>query len=253
MVENYETYNKSNQRQCDLDYYKNLNEFFDNSIGSNLDRLRAFPKYVPLPEIGRFLAKEKIFSQILNVQGSIIECGVHTGGGILTWAALSAIFEPYNHLRKVIGFDTFEGFPELDSNDLSTSNNSNLKIGGLKVDAYNDILKAKQLFDSFRPLGHIEKIQLVKGDACQTIPKFIEENKHLTVALLHLDFDIYKPTKIAIETLINRMPRGAIIVFDELNHPDWPGETQAVPDLIGVSNFEIKRFTFQPQISYAIL
>jgi len=250
--EEFNTYNKKNQRNSDLDYFENLNTYFDNSIGTNLDKLRSFPKYVPLPEIGRFLAREKIFNKILNVHGSIVECGVHTGGGLMTWGALSAIYEPINHIRKVIGFDTFAGFPDLHETD-QAGTNDNLKVGGLKASAMEDIEKSVSLFDSFRPLGHIQKIQLVQGDATKTIPEYILNNKHLVVALLYLDFDIYEPTKAAIEHLISRMPKGAVIAFDELNHPDWPGETQAVLDAIGIRNLKIERFPFQPQISYAVL
>lgn len=49
----------------------------------------------------------------LNIKGSIIECGVHQAGGVFTWAKLSSIYEPYNYHRKIIGFDTFKGFPSV--------------------------------------------------------------------------------------------------------------------------------------------
>lgn len=54
---------------------------------------------------------------MLNVHGSIVECGVLLGGGLMTWAVLSEIFEPINHLRRVIGFDTFSGFASIAPED----------------------------------------------------------------------------------------------------------------------------------------
>jgi hypothetical protein len=250
--ENFQMTSNLNHRESDLTYYRSLNDFWDNSIGNNLDKLRAFTKYVPLSEFPRLFARYEIFKKIINTHGNIVECGVHQGGGLMTWAILSSIFEPINHIRKVIGFDTFAGFPELVDED-NVEQNLNAKTGGLAVDSYQDLLEAINLYDNFRPLGHINKVQLIKGDASETIEKYINDNPHTIVALLYLDFDIYKPTKKAIELILPRMPKGAVIAFDELNNKDWPGETLAVLDTIGIRKLRIERFPFQPQISYAVL
>ena len=250
--EQFSMQNTSNQRPVDLDYYAGLNQYFDTSIGSNLDKLRAFTKYVPIGEMVKLFVKYELFKKILTVQGSIIECGVHQGGGLLTWGILSSIFEPVNHLRKIIGFDTFEGFAEMAEQD-KVGDNNHAKLGGLSVNAFEDLHKAIKLFDSVRPLGHINKIELVKGDATKTIEKYITDNPHLVVSMLYLDFDVYSPTKRALELLRSRMPIGSIIVFDELNIKQWPGETQALNDTLGIANLRIERFTFHPQISYAVL
>jgi hypothetical protein len=49
------------------------------------------------------------------------------------------------------------------------------------------------------------------------------------------------------------MPKGAVLAFDELNQAQWPGETQAVMETVGLRNLRIKRFPFAPQISFAVL
>jgi hypothetical protein len=49
------------------------------------------------------------------------------------------------------------------------------------------------------------------------------------------------------------MPKGAVIAFDELNHPLWPGETVALIDTIGINNLRIKRMPFGSTVSYAII
>lgn len=241
-----------NQRRCDVNYGKQLGAYWDHSIGSTLDKLRAFTKYVPFTEFPKFLAKYEIFKKILGIHGGIIECGVHQGGGLMTWGILSSIFEPVNHRRKVIGFDSFEGFTEICPEDLS-ADNKDARVGGLAVNAFADIQEAVDIFDSVRPLGHINKITVVKGDANTTIEKYVSDNPHLVVALLYLDFDVYKPTKTAIELLRSRMPIGSVIVFDELYHEDWPGETQAVIDTLGIPNLKLERFPFHPQLSFAVL
>ena len=77
-----------------------------------------------------------------------------------------------------------------------------------------------------------------------TAPGYLKNNPHLVVALLYLDLDLYEPTKVAMQTFLPRMPKGAIIAFDELNHPDWPGETIAIMEEIGIRNLRIERFPF---------
>jgi len=242
-----------NQRPHDVEYQSNLDKFFAAASGSNVDKLRSFQKFVPVPDLGRFLAKAHIFSQIVNVHGSIVECGVHRGGGLLGWASLSAIYEPLNHVRKVIGFDTFEGFAEIHPNDQTSHENAHLSPGALAAPLEDEINEAVQLFDSVRPLGHIPKVRLIKGDATRTIPDFLKQNPHFVCALLYLDFDLYEPTKAAIEHLLPRIPRGGVIAFDELNIEQWPGETLAVLETVGLCNLRIQRLPHQPQISFAVL
>ena len=242
-----------NQRPQDDDYYRRLNEYYASSPGTHVDKLRAFPKFVPVAELGRFLAKSRIFDRVLGVPGSIVECGVFSGGGLMTWATLSAILEPLNHVRRVIGFDTFSGFVSTGPKDAAPSANAHAAAGGLAADAAEDIARSAEIFDVYRPLGHIPKIELVKGDAMQTIPEYVERNPHLVVSLLYVDFDLYEPTRRALETFVPRMPRGAVLAFDQLNHGAWPGETSALLDTRGMRSLKLERFTFQPQIAFAAL
>jgi hypothetical protein len=39
---------------------------------------------------------------------------------------------------------------------------------------------------------------------------------------------LIEPTLAALQPFVPRMPRDAVIAFDELNRPEWPGETLAV-------------------------
>jgi hypothetical protein len=68
-----------------------------------------------------------------------------------------------------------------------------------------------------------------------------------------LDFDIYAPTKVALEAFLPRMPRGAVLVFDELNEERFPGETVVALELDLIRNLRLRRFPFEPRISYAII
>ncbi|KAA0677908.1 TylF/MycF/NovP-related O-methyltransferase [Azospirillum brasilense] len=236
----------------EVDFRIGIEHYFAEGIGTNVEKLQNFPKYVPTQDLRRFVSRYELFKQVLDVHGSIVECGVLFGGGLMGWAQFSEIFEPFNHLRNVIGFDTFEGFVNVSEKD-RTGTAAQLKTGGLGVDAQADLERAIGLFDQNRVLKHIRKVRLVRGDACKTIPAFIEENPHLVVSLLWLDFDVYEPTVAALRHFLPRMPKGAIIAFDELNHEVWPGETVAVLEEVGLKNLRIRRLPYGSTMSYAVI
>jgi hypothetical protein len=216
------------------------------------DKLRTFSKYVSRKYLSRFLVQHELFKMQLEIKGSIVECGVHQGGGLLTWAKLSSIYEPYNYHRKVIGFDTFGGFPNI--NEIKDKSRFAYKKNFFeKVDVIKDLKNVIKNFDSERPISKKIKIEIVKGDAIKTIPQYLKKNSHLLISLLYLDFDIYDPTIVAIDNLIKRIPKGGIIAFDELNNPDWPGETEAVLEKLNIKKYKICNFSYEPNISYIVL
>lgn len=230
---------------------KRYAESFINCSDSIETRLENFTKYVRLQNLTRFLARYELFKNVLDIKGSIIECGVYHGFGIMAWANLSAILEPVNLTRRVYGFDTFEGFPSIHEKDEGTARK--ILPRELCSDSYNELLELIDIYDNNRYLGHMKKIYLIKGDATKTIPKFIAENTHIVVSLLFLDFDLYEPTKTAINAFLPRMPKGAVIAFDELDNPLWPGETLSLLDTVGINALKIKRLDFDPYIGYAVI
>lgn len=242
-----------NQSGNDLTQFERINAFFEQDGGSILNKVDAFPKYATRQSIAKFLTKYELFKQILNVNGSIVEAGVLHGGGTLAWAKLSSILEPTNHTRKVIGFDTFEGFPSVDEKDFKGTDGSLIKVGELQGSTYESVTEAVSIYDENRPLSHISKVELVKGDIAETAPNYLDENPHLVVSMLYLDVDLYEPTKVMLETFVPKMPKGGIIVFDELNAKMFPGETVAVDEVLGLKNLNIKRFSFDSYVSFAIL
>lgn len=238
-----------------IDYLNSLDDYFLHTEGTTVDKLENFTKYVPRTSIARFLTKYELFKRVLNLQGVIIECGVLFGGGLMTWAQLSSIMEPLNHQRRIIGFDTFKGFPSVSNKDTEGKVSTDLcKKGSLYVDSYKDLKKCIKLYDTTRYLNHINKVELVRGDVLETIPLYIKKNPHLVVSLLYLDMDIYEPTKVALKYFLPRMPKGSVIGFDELNISWWPGETLAVLEQFGnLNNLRMNRQLLGTSISYVQL
>ncbi len=228
---------------------------FEASPLSLAHRLKTFPRHVRRQDVARFLTRYEVFKVSLPAHGSVVECGVFSGGGLLSWSHFSAILEPYNHTRRVIGFDTFEGFPDVHEEDARYSSTSeHLHAGGLKTHAgiQEEIEHLAALQDRNRPLGHIPKVELVAGDASQTIPHYVQNNPHLLVSLLYLDFDIYEPTRVALEHLYPRVVQGGVVAFDELNSPEFPSETTALLKQLDLARVRLCRLPFDPYISYFV-
>ena len=228
-----------------------LAQAFEASHDSVEARLEAFPRYARRKTVTRFITLYELFRLVLPVKGSVVECGVFRGFGLMTWAHLSAVLEPANLTRRIYGFDSFGGFPsvsERDSNSRKTP-----APGELNADSLEELSALIGLYDQDRFLGHIDKVHLVKGDLVNTVPRFVEQNPHLVVSLLFLDVDLYEPTKTAIENFLPRMPKGSVIAFDQLDNPIWPGEARALLHTAGIRNLELKRFEWDPYVAYTVL
>lgn len=224
---------------------------FERSADSTEHKIECFPRYARRQHLKRFLAMYELFKLALPVKGSVIECGVFRGFGLMSWAKLSAILEPENLTRRIYGFDTFDGFPTLSSKDENAHTQTH--VGDLRASSHDELLALVELYDQDRFLGHIPKVRLVKGDIVETAPRFVTENPHLLVSLLFIDCDIYEPTKAALTHFLPRMPKGAVLAFDELDNPQWPGETLAMLEATGAGKLELRRLDWDPYISYAIL
>jgi hypothetical protein len=241
--------------EAEQEFKEKMATFFSSSSGSILDKLGNFSRYVDRQTLATFIYKYELFKKVLDVQGSMLEFGVFRGGGSFTLAQLSEMLEPYNYQRRIIGFDTFEGFPSVSEVDALSDSYTSPQQGDFSTpdNFHDELLENITLFDMNRFLNNVEKLTFVKGDINESLPRFFEENKHTVISMAYFDLDIYLPTKTTLELILNRIPRGGIIAFDELNNPDWPGETQAVIETVGINNLRIKRMPFEPCRSYCVV
>jgi hypothetical protein len=228
-----------------------VSRIFDRCPDSTQIKLENFTKYVRRQHLKRFLALYEVFKLAMPVKGSVVECGVFRGFGLMAWAKLSAMLEPEDLTRRIYGFDTFEGFPSVGGQDQSKFTGA--KPGDLCANSYDELTEILHEYDRDRFLGHIPKVELIRGDITRTVPEFAASHPHLMVSLLYLDADMYEPTKAALETFLPRMPKGAVLAFDELDNPIWPGETVAAIDAVGLRNLRLRRMEWDPYVAFAVL
>ena len=242
------TYESSEERSIRDEYVKHFRDcpIPDNQLLSNLGL------FLNSKSLSRILFMDHLYRLIVDVQGCVLEFGTRWGQNLALFAALRGIYEPFNRHRKIVGFDTFEGFPSLSPKDGSSEM---MKLGELAVtENYVDYLgKVMELQERDNPLGHIKKFSLRKGDATVELDRFLKESPETIVALAYFDFDLYEPTLKCIEAIRPRLVKGSVIGFDELNDPDSPGETLALMEAFGLNNIRLKRFPYAARVSYFVM
>ncbi len=193
-----------------------------------------------------------LYRQAIDVQGVIMDFGTRWGQNMSYFTALRAIYEPYNRHKKIIGFDTFDGFPSISEKD---GTSEMIELGNIKVtDDYLPYLdELMQCQEGDNPLSHIKKYEFVVGDACKKIYEYLEEYPETIVAMAFFDFDLYEPTKVCLEAIKPRLVKGSVLGFDELNDHDSPGETAALMEVFGLNNVKLRRYRHASRVSYFIV
>lgn len=231
------------------------NKFFETYTKSPIpdnEKLANIGLFVKRQDLSKQLFFNEIYHQIVNIHGVIMEFGVRWGQNLVTLNNLRGIYEPYNHSRKIIGFDTFQGFQKINSKD---GNHEVIQQGAFAVtENYENYLQeVLEYHESECPLNHIKKNFLIKGDATITLPKYLEEHPETIIAFAYFDMDIYEPTKKCLELIKPYLTKGSIIGFDELNDPQFPGETIALREVFGTQNIQLVRNRFSGIQSYFIV
>lgn len=215
----------------------------DALIGSPISKnelLRNLGLFLLPQDLKRFLFFDSLYRQFINVPGNIIEFGCRWGQNLAILQSLRAIYEPHNFHRKIIGFDTFQGFPGVTEKDGTAGV---IAEGGYGVsEGYESFLEGLlSLKETQSPISSVKKFQIIKGDAASTFERYLEEHPETIVSFAYFDMDLYDPTMRCLKLLMKHVTKGSVIGFDELNFPNFPGETLAFQEIIGAKNVRLQR------------
>jgi hypothetical protein len=181
-----------------------------------------------------------------------MEFGVRWGQTLSLLSALRGIFEPFNRHRKIIGFDTFAGFKGMSEKDgkLCKTVDGSFSVSDNYEQYLADVLA---LQEALNPMSHLKRFELVQGDAMETIPAYLERHPETLVSLAIFDFDIYQPTKAALEAVKPHLFKGSVLVFDELADDIFPGETIALREVFNLADLKVERMPMTARVSYVVL
>lgn len=178
----------------------------------------------------KVLTQHDIFKQTLNVPGEIVECGVFKGASLIRLAT----FRDYHGLdKKVVGFDTFSKYPEAKSAEDKAFRSKFVEESGINS------IDTKELYKILDKKG-IKNVSLIKGDICETIPRYVDDDPDLRISLINMDVDLYEPTMTALEWLWPKLCACGILILDD--YDKFPGETNAVNDYFEDKRISIKKY-----------
>jgi hypothetical protein len=213
--------------------------------GELLDNL---PLYASRHALGRVLLMHALYERILDVHGVILLFGVRWGRDLAILQTLRSILEPGNATRRIIGFDTFEGFPSVSGHD------GDARPGDYGVTADHADALAALLGDRDAEEGNpYPRREIVQGDATATLPRWLESHPETVVALAYFDMDLYEPTRACLAALGPYLTRGSVVGFDEVAHPGWPGETVALREVRGLDRVRLQRTRFAGTPSFFVV
>jgi hypothetical protein len=213
--------------------------------------LAHLPLYLTRASLSHILFMSDLYRQALEVHGDIVEFGTRWGRNLALFLSLRNSLEPHNYTRRVIGFDTFEGFASLAAEDGA---DPILKAGHLAVSAQweHELERLLEHHEALAPRPGLRRFELVKGDVCTTFPAWLEHHPESLIALAYFDMDIYKPTRDALAALLPRLVRGSIIGFDELCLEAFPGETVALREVLDLRRHRLIRSPYSGNQSYIV-
>src|SRR6478672_5795180 len=101
----------------EVEAYRALASLLQSSPIPSGEILANLSLYLTRSSLGQILFMAHLYSRILDVHGVVMEFGNRWGRNLALFSSLRNIFEPHNYGRKIVGFDTFEGFPKTTPKD----------------------------------------------------------------------------------------------------------------------------------------
>lgn len=90
-------------------------------------------------------------------------------------------------------------------------------------------------------MPNAQKFALVAGDVMQTLEPYLDAHPHELVSMLHLDLNLYQPTRYVLDKIWERVFRGTLVIIDEINCPAIPGETIALREFLDLKGVALRR------------
>ena len=212
-------------------------------LSKSFEYENGFYLTAPVNRISKFATHLELFHRVANLSGDIVECGVFKGTSLSRWIKFRSLFgNPFS--KRIIAFDTFGDFPETAYQPDKARRELFIRQAGSQSITRDDLI------DTLSQLNLYENLDLVAGDILETVPAYVRDNPQLKLSLLHIDVDLYEPTRVALETFYPHVVRGGIIIFDD--YGAFAGANKAIDDFFSATDVRIQKLTYSHAISYLV-
>lgn len=212
-----------------LRFRERLRSMFTSTPLANDELMFNLGLYVRSSLLVKFLVLDDLYRRILPIPGALVEFGVWRGQSLVLLENLRAIHAPFDKVREIVGFDTFEGYE------------SGAYRTGAEYEEYlQELLNVHEGINAF---GHLRgNHRLIAGNVADTAPRFFSDFKHF-VALAIFDIGAHTPTYYALLSLRSHLLPGSVLLMDNLNEP---GEAKAFKDAFGSMHYRAEKCPLYP-------
>ena len=237
---------ESNASALQVEQRNLLSKMFRNFNIPDDELMTQLGLFVRSSYLVKFLVLNDLYMRIVNVPGDILEFGTRFGHNLVVFENLRAIYEPFNKTRRVIGFDTFDGYRGFSEKDIKGDVFSEERYTTFE-NYENFLAELLKVHEQSNVLGHIAgQHRLVKGDVCDTAPAYFRDHPETVVALAYLDMGLYNPTRAALKAIQPHLIPGSVILLDEFTWSESPGEAIAFKEVFGRNGYAIEKSRFTP-------
>jgi hypothetical protein len=201
--------------------------------------------------LSRFIALSDVYRMIVDTPGAIFDLGCWWGQNSVLFENFRAIFEPFNKQRKIVCFDSFEGYTHwTDKDQKSDIFNQNTYSTGPNYEQFLGTLL--EMHEGVNALGHQRGIhQIVKGDATKTVRDYLAKNSETIVALAAFDLGLYHPTKSVLEVLQPHLVPGSVLLIIHLTRKELQGEGKAFLEVMKGVQYKLTKSPHYPSMGIA--
>lgn len=158
----------------------------------------------------------QLLNLVKDIDGNWSECGVYRGSTAFLLGYYNKKYKILKNNKKIFLFDSFKGLSEPTKYDKGTNLNKGDYV------CYEDKVRNN--------LKKFNTFIFKKG----VLPVSFKNLNNYKFSFVHIDLDLYEPTKHALEFFKDKMKKNGIIIVDDYKYHDTPGIT------IAVNNFEKK-------------
>lgn len=202
--------------------------------------------------LAKVLFINELYEIIRDIPGVIVEFGTWWGQNVILFENLRAINEPFNASRRIIGFDSYKGYVGFTAQDRKTDF---INVGAHSVSYnYREYLEKLVAFHERNNILHnIRKHELIEGDITKSAPQYFKNHPETIVALAYFDIALYEPTKAGLKAIKPHLIPGSVLLMDELNSPDAPGETIAFREVMDGVRYKIRKSRYITDRSIVVI
>ena len=211
------------------------------NFDDHFDYENKFYITAPVSRYSKFITHLDLFRRASKLRGEIIECGVFKGNSLMRWIKFRTLLENPSS-RKIFGFDTFGKFPKASIKEEEEQRKKFIDEAG------NNSVKKKDFLNYLKKLNLNENLFLIEGDILKTVPTFIKKNSSIRISLLHIDVDLFQPTKVCLEYFFPKVVKGGIVILDD--YGAFPGANKAIEDYFQDSSYKIEQLYFSNTVSF---